>query len=187
MPNRRSPKPRRQSPRARATGWLLPPLLRLWRILPLPDWLRAQAIWWTNQHYMVAVAALIWDDDGRLLLGRHTYLPGSGWSLLGGGLHGIESPAQGMARELAEELGGDVEVGPAVAWATLPRPRRVVVGFRCYWRGGEFRPNAEIAEVAYFSVEQALGLARRDARALIEIAARQHAAERKAAAPTPSG
>jgi ADP-ribose pyrophosphatase YjhB (NUDIX family) len=166
----------RPTPRAHPASGLLPPLLRLWRVLPLPRWLRAQAIWWTNDHYVVAVAALIWDEQGRLLLGRHTYLPGKGWSLLGGGLRGVESPADGLARELAEELGADVEVGPPAAWATLPTPRRVVIGFTCYWRGGAFQPNAEIAEVAYFPVAEALRLVRRDARALIVIATRQRAA-----------
>jgi len=95
----------RMAPRARPTDWLLPPLLQLWRVLPLPGWLRAAILWRSNTHYLVAVAALIWDDEGRLLLGRHTYLPPPGWSLLGGCLHGVESPAAGLARELAEELG----------------------------------------------------------------------------------
>jgi NADH pyrophosphatase NudC (nudix superfamily) len=155
---------------------LLPPLLWLWRILPLPRWLRTQAIWWTNQHYLEAVAALSWDEQGRLLLGRRTYMPGSGWSLLGGCLEGAEGPVAGLARELDEELGGEVEIGPPVAWVTLPTPCRVVIGFACYWRGGAFRPNAEIAEVAYFSVAEALPLVRRDARALIRLAVRERAA-----------
>jgi ADP-ribose pyrophosphatase YjhB (NUDIX family) len=168
----------RSTRRPRPAARLLPPLLRLWRVLPLPRWLRAQAIWWTNQHYVVAVAALIWDDEGRLLLGQHTYLPGAGWSLLGGCLQGVEAPAAGLARELAEELGAPVEIGPPVAWVTLPTPRRVVIGFTCYWRGGAFRPNAEIAEVAYFPVADALRLARRDSRALIRLATRERAASR---------
>ncbi len=167
-------------PQQRPRTWLLPPLLRLWRVLPLPGWLRAQAIWWTNHHYVVAVAALIWDEEGRLLLGRHTYLPGAGWSLLGGCLHGLESPRAGLARELAEELGATVEIGPPVAWVTLPAPRRVVIGFTCYWRGGAFRPNVEIAEVAYFSVADALQLVRRDTQALIRSAARERAGIRRA-------
>ncbi len=166
----------RMAPRARPTDWLLPPLLQLWRVLPLPGWLRAAILWRSNTHYLVAVAALIWDDEGRLLLGRHTYLPPPGWSLLGGCLHGVESPAAGLARELAEELGATVEIGAPVAWTTLGAPRRVVVGFTCYWQSGAFRPNAEIAEVAYFPVADALRLVRRDARALIRIAARQRAA-----------
>src|SRR3954468_3611075 len=170
-----------QSP-ARPAARLLPLLLRLSRLLPIPRSLRAQAIWWTNQHYVVAVAALIWDNQGRLLLGRHTYLPGPGWSILGGCLQGVEAPAAGLARELAEELGGEVEIGPPVAWVTLARPRRVVIGFTCYWSGGAFQPNAEIAEVAYFSVPEALPLVRRDARALIRRAVRERAAARPSGA-----
>src|SRR5690349_5139970 len=116
----------RSKPAAGAASPLYPVLLRLWRVLPLPRWLRMQALWWGNAHYLVALGALIWDDEGRLLLGRHTYLPPPGWSLLGGCLERTESLEAGLARELAEELPGvEVEIGPAVAWATLPAPRRL--------------------------------------------------------------
>ncbi len=146
-------------------------LLRLWRVVPLPPPLRNWILFWGNQHYLVVVAALIRDEQGRVLLGRHSYLPPPGWNLPGGTLQGTESLEGGLARELREELGFPVEVGPLVAWATLPAPRRVAFGFACERRGGVFRPNAEIVEIAYFPVYEAVRLIRNDARVLLQIAA----------------
>lgn len=145
--------------------------LRGWRVLPLPRWLRNAVLWRGIDHYLVVVAALIWDEDGRLLLGRHSYLPPPGWNLPGGALHGLEAPETGLARELAEELGFAVEIGPLVASATLPGPRRVILAFECTRGPGDFQPNAEIVEVAYFSVAEAVQLIRRDARVVVEFAA----------------
>ena len=44
--------------------------------------------------------------DGQLCLVRHTY--GAGWYLPGGGLRRSEDPADGLRREIREELGIDV-------------------------------------------------------------------------------
>lgn len=170
-----------QPVRSRVSGAAYGALLRLWRVLPLPSWLRAQVLWWGNQHYLVAVAALIWDDAGRILLGRHSYLPAPGWSLPGGTIQGVESLDAALRRELAEELGFAVEVGPPVAWTTLPAPRRVVVAFTCYRGPGAFRPNAEIVEIAYFPPQEALRLVRRDARELLRIAMQRRAEPGRAA------
>jgi ADP-ribose pyrophosphatase YjhB (NUDIX family) len=157
------------------SGRLYPSLLHLWRIVPWPSRLRQLVLWWTNSQYLVVVAALIWDEDGRLLLGRHTYLPPPGWSLPGGYLQDTESPEAALRRELAEELGFAVEIGPAVGWVTLPEPRRILFGFTCHRGAGAFQPNPEIAEIAYFPVAEALRLMRRDVRVLVEQAVRLRA------------
>jgi len=92
-------------------------LLRLWRLAPLPQAARGFILWCANQRFLIGVVGLIWDDQGRLLLARHSYLPPPGWSLPGGWLGADESLEAGVARELAEELGMAVEVGPLVGWA----------------------------------------------------------------------
>lgn len=53
---------------------------------------------------LAGVAVLLQDDDGRILLVRHTYGP-QGWALPGGGLGQGEDPAQAARREMREELG----------------------------------------------------------------------------------
>jgi 8-oxo-dGTP pyrophosphatase MutT (NUDIX family) len=144
---------------------IYPALLQLWRVVPWPTPLRRLVLWWANPHYLVVVAALIWDDEGRLLLGRHTYLRAPGWSLPGGYLRGTESPEAALRRELGEEPGFAVEIGPAVGWATLPEPRRLIFGFTCYRGAGTFQPNPEIA---YLPVAETLRLMRRDVRSLVK-------------------
>ena len=60
-----------------------------------------------------------------------------------------------MRRELREELGFDVEVGPLTGWAELWPPRHYTFAFDCKVLGGRFRPNAEVVEIAYFTPDEA--------------------------------
>jgi len=61
----------------------------------------------------VAVAAIVFDDDGRVLVIRRGHPPGEGlWTVPGGRLEPGETLAAGVAREIAEETGLAVDVGP---------------------------------------------------------------------------
>jgi ADP-ribose pyrophosphatase YjhB (NUDIX family) len=62
---------------------------------------------------VVAVAAIVLDAEGRVLLVERGKPPGMGlWTVPGGRLEGQETLAQGVAREVREETGLLVEVGP---------------------------------------------------------------------------
>jgi 8-oxo-dGTP diphosphatase len=62
---------------------------------------------------IVAVGAIVFDPEGRVLLIERGKPPGAGlWSVPGGRLEGPETLAQGVAREVREETGLVVEVGP---------------------------------------------------------------------------
>lgn len=61
----------------------------------------------------VAVAAIVFDERGCVLLVERGKPPGAGlWTVPGGRLEGQETLAQGVAREVREETGLLVEVGP---------------------------------------------------------------------------
>jgi histidine triad (HIT) family protein len=62
-----------------------------------------------------AAAALVRDGAGRILVVNPTYRT-TGWGLPGGGIDDDESPREGCARELREELGLDLEPGPLLAY-----------------------------------------------------------------------
>ncbi|WP_324651084.1 NUDIX domain-containing protein [Georgenia sp. H159] len=69
----------------------------------------------------VAAHAIVRDDGGCLLLIRPTYE--SGWLLPGGAVERDESPRGVRARELREELGRDLPVGPLLVLEWIgPRP-----------------------------------------------------------------
>jgi ADP-ribose pyrophosphatase YjhB (NUDIX family) len=62
---------------------------------------------------IVAVAAIVFDPEGRVLLVQRATDPGAGlWSVPGGRLESSETLAQAVAREVREETGLVVEVGP---------------------------------------------------------------------------
>ena len=62
---------------------------------------------------IVAVAGIVFDAEGRVLLVERGKPPAEGqWSVPGGRLIGAETLAQGVAREVREETGLTVEVGP---------------------------------------------------------------------------
>lgn len=62
---------------------------------------------------IVAVAGIVLDAEGRVLLIDRGKPPGLGrWTFPGGRLEGQETLAQGVAREVREETGLIVEVGP---------------------------------------------------------------------------
>jgi 8-oxo-dGTP diphosphatase len=86
-----------------------------------------QAAWFAQLPTMFATAAALFTDPaGRVLLVKPNYR--DHWSLAGGILEHGEPPHVGCRREVAEELGIDIEPGPllVVGWAgpdgTRPKP-----------------------------------------------------------------
>ena len=90
-----------------------------------------------------AAAALITNPSGGVLLVKPNYR--DHWSLPGGVLEHGEPPHRGCAREVAEEVGLQITVGPllVVDWAGPDRKRpRPVVFF--VFDGGEVAPDVGI-------------------------------------------
>ena len=67
--------------------------------------------WWRLARGMtLGVRGLVEDESGRVVLVKHTYLPG--WHLPGGGVEAGESAAEAIRRELAEEAGVQLTESP---------------------------------------------------------------------------
>jgi ADP-ribose pyrophosphatase YjhB (NUDIX family) len=101
----------------------------------------------------VAAAALISDEDGRVLLVENAF-PRRRWGLPGGRLERGEEARAGLVREVREETGLEVEAGELLA--VVLRPRVVVFVFGATILGGEIRPApVEIAQVVWLAEAEA--------------------------------
>ena len=95
--------------------------------------------------------------EGRVLLIKRRFEPLAGrWSLPGGALEVGETLGEGLAREMKEETGLDVDVGPVIDVfdritrddAGRPRFHYVLADFLCTVRAGVPIAASDVAEVA---------------------------------------
>lgn len=97
------------------------------------------------------VGAIVLDGEGRLLLIRRGTPPGKGlWSLPGGRVEPGESDAQALTRELAEETGLEITVGPLVGSVLRAAPdggTYEIRDYACIVHGGTLRAGDD-AEAA---------------------------------------
>lgn len=101
-----------------------------------------------------AVMALV--RRGReLLLARGPHFPPGMYSALAGFIEPGESLEQGLAREIAEEVGVKVDNVAYFASQPWPFPHSLMIAFTCEWTAGEIRPRAgEIEAADWFDVFQ---------------------------------
>ncbi|MBG0815128.1 NUDIX hydrolase [Planomonospora sp. ID82291] len=101
------------------------------------------------------VGAIVRDDSRRLLLVRRGRPPGEGfWSVPGGRVEPGESDAEAVVREVAEETGLTVAVGPLAGTVERPGPPGVVYEIRDYLAevaGGALAPGDDAADARWFA------------------------------------
>lgn len=127
-------------------------LLRVWSGLPLTFRMRSALYWVLGTKYAVGVQAVVIDRQGRLLLLQHTYKGRYPWGLPGGGLSRGETTVQAAVRETREEAGLAVQVVRLLGVETHPSRLLIEVFYLCRAGGGQFRPNAEIADYGFFDL-----------------------------------
>lgn len=130
--------------------------------------------------YLPGVSAVVFDDDGRVLLGRRADT--GRWSIIGGIPEPGEQPAEAALREVHEETAVRCVAERVVLVQALPRPvtypngdvcQFMDVCLRCRAVGGEARVNDEESlEVGWFAPD---GLPQLEEFALFRI--KQAAAE----------
>lgn len=105
----------------------------------------------------LGVRAACFDEEGRVFLVRHTYLPG--WHLPGGGLDRNETAVEGLVRELEEEGNLRLTMPPALVQVYYNRGtsrRDHVIFFRCDRVRQEQpkRADLEIAAAKFFAIDE---------------------------------
>ena len=123
-------------------------LLRIWRTLPL--WVHILGSRIVRARFRVAVAALIFDAQGRILLFKHTYRKFE-WGIPAGSLEHREQPMDAVAREFLEETGMQIQVLELLTAVSAQEDHHISLIYLCKIAGGEFRPTLEISEMKYFS------------------------------------
>ena len=113
---------------------------------------------------VVAVGAAIVDGD-RVLLVQRGNPPNQGlWSVPGGRLEWSESLREGVAREVREETGLEVQVGPLVEVVervdpgTPPAYHFVILDFLARPLGGELRSGDDASEARWVGRAEWAGL-----------------------------
>ena len=127
-------------------------LLNIWREFPFG--LRSLITGTIRPRFRVAVAAMIFDDKGYILLCEHTYRKFHPWGLPGGGLEYGENPEDGVRREVREETGLDVQVEKLLSAESAPNNHHINLIYLCKIVGGMFQPSYEISQTRFFSVDE---------------------------------
>jgi ADP-ribose pyrophosphatase YjhB (NUDIX family) len=119
-----------------------------------------------HERFLVGVTGLGIDPDGRVLLARHRF-GAPEWRFLGGFLVPRERVEDALTREIAEETGLQIEVGPVLEAVTGYQWQRVELVFAYRVTGGVQALTEEVAELRGFDPAD-LPDVRADQRGLIE-------------------
>ncbi len=124
-------------------------LLRIWRTLPI--WMHVLAMRIYRPKFRAAVAAIIFDEHGRILLFKHTYRKFE-WGIPAGGLEYGEQPAQAIVREFYEETGLQIKVDKLLLAESSLEDHNISLIYLCNIVSGAFKESPEISEMKYFDV-----------------------------------
>lgn len=105
--------------------------------------------------HKVSVAALVLNDDGKVLLVNS---PWRGWEYPGGLIEPGESFEQALRREIREEAGVEVEILRFVGICKNLEKDIVNIDFVCRYTSGELTPSPESTEVIWADPEEAMAM-----------------------------
>lgn len=125
-------------------------LLKIWRVFPI--WLQIILARIILPKFQAFSAAVIFDNENKVMLVKLTYQRKHPWGLPGGGLNYGEPPEDAVIREVWEETSLKVEIEKFLFVKTWT-PDRIGMYYLCTIVGGEFQPSDEVSEIGYFSLD----------------------------------
>jgi ADP-ribose pyrophosphatase YjhB (NUDIX family) len=103
--------------------------------------------------HIVAAAALVANGSGEVLLVRTR---NRGWVLPGGQIEEGEGLLDGLGREILEETGVTVRIGPlAGVYSNIKPPTKLLLGFLSDYESGTLQTSPETLDVAWVRRERA--------------------------------
>jgi len=124
-------------------------LLKIWGKFPV--WVHGLASVLLRPKFRVAVAVLVFNDDGQILLFKHTYRKYP-WGIPAGALEYNEQPLDAVIREFYEECGMKLNVERLLLADSSQFFRHVTLVYLGRVESGEFRESHEISEIQFFDV-----------------------------------
>ena len=105
-----------------------------------------------NGNHKVSVAALVTNDEGKILLVNS---PWRGWEYPGGLIEPGETFEQALYREVREESGVEIEITGFVGICKNVGKDIVNIDFTARCVGGQLTTSEESTEVGWFTAEEA--------------------------------
>jgi 8-oxo-dGTP diphosphatase len=137
----------------------------LWR--KAPKAVRRWGVRITQPRFQVTAGAVVTNEEGRVLLLKHIFRPGSGWGIPGGFLEKNEQPEEAIRRELREETGLELESCEIAFIRSLRNISRIEIIYRCHARGEAAPRDYEIKSAEWFALDRLPSELSRDQRLLI--------------------
>jgi 8-oxo-dGTP diphosphatase len=137
----------------------------IWR--HLPGSMLSRLVRVGQRRFTATVGAMIFDDQGQILLLEHTFRSDKGWGIPGGFISKNEQPEAALRRELREEIGIEVENVELLFARTLLRPKQIEFYFRATALGTPEPCSFEIKSAAWFSLDDLPSDLSKDQRRLI--------------------
>lgn len=142
-------------------------LSKLWKITPRG--LRWRAMWLVSPRYVVGVAGVALNERGEVLLAHHVFRDAIAWGLPGGAIRYGEQLEDGVRREILEETGISVEVGPLLQVTMHPEWPNLTCHFLCAVDGmPQAQVSGELFEAGFYALDDLPGPIARGQREIIE-------------------
>jgi len=122
-------------------------LYRIWRLLPYH--LQWALCWLLTAPFLVGVVGVVVNDRGQVLVLNHSYRRGRSWGLPSGWLKPGEWTQAALFREILEETGLLVDVGPLLSVGSALTTNRLDIVYLCRVRGGTPRISYEVLDMCF--------------------------------------